>query len=107
MDEITDSVVIGLPIENDVEIVLFVVLKNDGELSDELVKKIKNEIRSNLTPRHIPKTIHQISEVPVTLNGKKVELAVLNVLTGVEVKNKTSIANPNSLLQFEKIKILL
>ncbi|MBS3999017.1 MAG: acetoacetate--CoA ligase [Desulfobulbaceae bacterium] len=107
MDEISDSIVIGLPIENDVEIVLFVVLKNDAELTDELGKKIKNEIKSNLTPRHMPKTIHQISEVPVTLNGKKVELAVLNILTGVEVKNKTSIANPDSLLQFEKIKTLV
>lgn len=107
MDEISDSIVIGLPIENDVEIVLFVVLKNDAELTDELGKKIKNEIKSNLTPRHMPKNIHQISEVPVTLNGKKVELAVLNILTGVEVKNKTSIANPDSLLQFEKIKTLV
>ncbi|PKL85048.1 MAG: acetoacetate--CoA ligase [Ignavibacteriae bacterium HGW-Ignavibacteriae-1] len=107
MDEISDSIVIGLPKENDVEIVLFVVLKNDGELTTELVNKIQTEIKTNLTARHIPKIIHQISEVPVTLNGKKVELAVLNVLTGIEVKNKTSIANQDSLLQFEKIRALI
>jgi acetoacetyl-CoA synthetase len=101
MDEILDSIVVGTDHENDVRIMLFVVPKHGIELSDELAKKIKTNIKESLTPRHVPHTIKQIAEVPVTLNGKKVELAVANILNGKEVKNRTALANPESLRQFE------
>ncbi|GAB1370489.1 acetoacetate--CoA ligase [Candidatus Kapaibacterium sp.] len=104
IDEINDSLVIGYPKNNDVDVVLFVVTKTDVVFSSELVDKIKSTIKSSLTPRHIPSQIFNISEVPHTLNGKKVELAVLKTLLGEEVKNKASLANPHSLDQFVNLR---
>jgi acetoacetyl-CoA synthetase len=101
MDEILDSIVVGIDNENDVRIMLFVVTKPNIDLSEDLTKKIKANIKQSLTPRHVPHTIKQIKEVPVTLNGKKVELAVANILNGKEVKNRAALANPESLRQFE------
>lgn len=104
LPEILDSIVVGIPFENDIKIALFVVLKDGFKYNESLESKIKSEIKSQLTPRHVPQIIKQISEVPVTLNNKKVELAVLKTLLGEEVKNKSAIANPDSLKQFEGMK---
>ncbi len=101
--EILDSIVVGQPFKNDVRILLFVVLRPGYELDSEFTKKIKNTIREELTPRHVPELIFKVNEVPHTINGKKVELAVLKVLNNEEVKNKASLANPESLKQFEGI----
>lgn len=104
IENISDSIVIGYPRNQDVDVILFVVLKKQyEELTDDVIQAVKDEIRKNLTPRHVPKMIFQIQEVPVTLNGKKVELAVLQTLLGQEVKNKASIANPTSLEIFTKL----
>ncbi|HRP01290.1 MAG TPA: acetoacetate--CoA ligase [Candidatus Kapabacteria bacterium] len=105
MDEVRDSVVVGLSRNNDIEIILFVVLDKDLQLSDILINKIKNNIKTELTPRHLPKQVFQIQQVPITISGKKVELAILKTLNGEEVKNKTALANPESLEQFKNIVI--
>ena len=65
-----------------------------------MVDKIKLKIKSNATPRHVPSLIFQISEVPHTISGKKVELAVTKLLNGEKVDNKEALANPESLNQF-------
>lgn len=97
IDEIIDSLVVGRPVDNDVEIVLFVVLRADVTLDDEFVKRIKALIRDNTTPRHVPRRVLALSDIPRTISGKKVELAVLNILQGKEVKNKDALANPHIL----------
>jgi acetoacetyl-CoA synthetase len=101
--EISDSLAVGLPQNNDVIIILFVVLKDNFSLNSELESKIRSIIKQELTPRHLPKHIRQINEIPVTLNGKKVETAVTKVLTGQHVSNKDSLLNPKSLDQFENL----
>ena len=102
IDEVADSLVVGQNWNDDVKIILFVVLKNDVKLNDDLIEKIKTKIRTNATPRHIPALIHQITEVPHTISGKKVELAVTKILNGETVDNKEALANPESLDQFHK-----
>ncbi|MEW6136699.1 MAG: acetoacetate--CoA ligase [Thermodesulfobacteriota bacterium] len=97
MDEISDSIVVGQDWEGDVRVILFVKLAAGAELSDDLVKKIKRNIRENTTPRHVPAKILPIADIPVTLNGKKVELAVRNVIEGRPVTNKDALANPEAL----------
>src|SRR5690606_9060664 len=72
MDEVLDSIVIGYPKNNDVSVVLFVVLKSDLILDENMINSIRKRIRTELTPRHLPETILQINEIPHTLNGKKV-----------------------------------
>ncbi len=103
IDEVADSLVVGQNYNNDVRIILFVVLKNDIQLNKELVEKIKTKIKNTATARHVPALIHQIKEVPHTISGKKVELAVTKILNGEKVDNRDALANPNSLDQFYKI----
>lgn len=103
MDEIIDSLVIGQNWENDVRIILFVVVKTGIEFNSELIDKIKKTIRNSATPRHVPSKIIEIKEVPRTISGKKVELAVTRVIHGQTVDNKDALANPTSLDQFLKL----
>ncbi|MCX6154977.1 MAG: acetoacetate--CoA ligase [Candidatus Kapabacteria bacterium] len=103
IEEINDSIVVGVNHDNDIRIVLFVVTKLDINLTNELIVKIKSKIRVMLTPRHVPYIIKAINQVPVTFNGKKVELAVTKILNGEQVKNLSAIANPESLAQFVDI----
>jgi acetoacetyl-CoA synthetase len=106
MDEIADSIVVGQNWENDVRVLLFVKVAPNVELTDELKNKIKKNIRVNTTPRHVPALILSVSEIPCTLNGKKVEMAVRNVIEGKPVTNKDALANPEALDQFAGIKEL-
>jgi len=104
VDEVVDSIVVGQNWNNDVRIILFVVLKSGLMLDSKLVEKLKTNIRVSATPRHVPSVIHQITSIPHTISGKKVELAVSRILNGENVDNKEALANPESLEQFYKIK---
>ena len=95
--EILDSLVVGQDWENDVRVVLFVKLRDGHELEDGLLKRIRDTIRQNTTPRHVPARIIAVTDIPYTLSGKKVELAVRNVVHGREVKNRFALANPEAL----------
>ncbi|MBM3298900.1 MAG: acetoacetate--CoA ligase [Deltaproteobacteria bacterium] len=97
MEEIADSIVVGQNWENDVRVLLFVRLAPGVEFNEALVNKIKKQIRENTTPRHVPAKILPVADIPVTLNGKKVELAVRNVIEGRPVTNKDALANPEAL----------
>ncbi len=97
MDEIDDSVVIGQNWNNDVRVILFVQLAAGCELTDELKNKIKQTIRVNASPRHVPAKILSVPAVPYTLNMKKVELAVKKIVQGQPVLNKDALSNPEAL----------
>ena len=106
MDEIADSIVVGQQWENDIRIVLFVQLAEAVLLTDELKSRIQQTIRENLSPRHIPAMIVSVPEIPYTLNMKKVELAVRNIIHNKPVLNKDSLKNPESLHHFKELKEL-
>jgi acetoacetyl-CoA synthetase len=101
MDEVQESIVIGQQWQDDVRVVLFVKLAVDLILDKSLVQKIKNQIRSNTTPRHVPAKILQVEDIPRTKSGKIVELAVRNIVHGEMVKNIESLANPLALQEFK------
>ena len=82
LDEIADSIVVGQDWENDVRVLLFVKTTAGVVLDEALKQKIKKTIRENTTPRHVPALILPIDDIPVTLSGKKVELAVRNIIKG-------------------------
>ena len=103
LPEITDSLVVGQDYDNDVRVVLFVKLAGGVELTTDLVKKIKTVIRSNTTPRHVPEKIVEVKDIPYTISGKKVELAVRNVIHNQPVLNKDALANPEALECFRNI----
>ena len=104
MPEVTDSIVVGQKSNGDTIVILFVVLNENLTLSSELTENIKMNIRRNATPRHIPSKIFQVNEIPRTISGKKVEIAVSKIINGETVENRDSLINPESLDQFLKYK---
>jgi acetoacetyl-CoA synthetase len=80
--------------------VLFVVMRDGVELDDAMRDRIRTVIRENTTPRHVPARIVAVPEIPRTISGKIVELAVRNVVHGKPVKNTDALANPEALDYF-------
>jgi acetoacetyl-CoA synthetase len=97
LDEIEDSVVVGQDWKNDVRVVLFVKMAKGYELTEDVKKKIRNIIRINASPRHVPAKILSVPDIPYTLNMKKVELAVKKVIQCQPVLNKDALRNPEVL----------
>ncbi len=106
LKEIADSIVVGQEWKNDVRVILFVKMAEGYELTDELKKKIKDTIRTNASPRHVPAKIIAVPDIPYTLNMKKVELAVKNVIHGKPVLNVDALSNPEALEYYKNIKEL-
>ena len=104
--EIKESIVVGQAWDNDVRIILFIVLNPKYVLNEDLLKKIKIQIRKNASPRHVPSKIIVVDDIPRTKNGKIVELAVKNTIEGNEIKNKEALANPRVLDQYKNLKEL-
>ena len=100
IDEVLESVVVGQDWQDDVRVVLFVVLGEGVELDAALAERIRRSIRDNTTPRHVPAKILQVADIPRTISGKIVELAVRNVVHGRPVKNTDALANPEALAFF-------
>jgi acetoacetyl-CoA synthetase len=104
LDEVVESLVIGQnwPPDDvgDVRVVLFVRLRDGLVLDAALTEKIKQHIRANTTPRHVPAKILQVRDIPRTKSNKIVELAVRNVVHGRPVPNLEALANPDALEEY-------
>ena len=105
LDEVVDSVVVGQQVAGDTRVVLFVVLRAGLTLSDELANRIKRRVREHTTPRHVPELILQAPDVPRTISGKKMELAVTRVLQGETVTNQDAMANPEALQFYASVAL--
>ena len=103
LNEVVESIVIAQNWDNDVRIVLFLKLADDLELTESLKEKVIDQIRTNLTPRHIPAKVVSVPDIPRTRSGKITELAVRDIVHGKEIKNKEALANPKALLHFANI----
>ena len=102
-EEILEALAIGQEKNNDVRVVLFVVMKEQQELTDDLKDQLRKRIKQNTTPRHVPDLIVSVAALPRTLSGKIVELAVRAVVHNLPVKNKEALANPEALEYFKDI----
>ncbi|WP_422421464.1 acetoacetate--CoA ligase [Pseudomonas sp. GZD-222] len=100
IDDVLESVAIGQRWHNDVRVVLFVRLREGLQLDEALQGRIRQVIRNNTSPRHVPAVIAAVSDIPRTISGKIVELAIRNVVHGEPVKNTDALANPEALEQF-------
>ena len=105
--EVKESIVVGQSWDNDVRIILFIVMNTKFYLTEDLLKKIKLQIKKNASPRHVPSKIIEVKDIPRTKSGKIVELAVKNILDGNNIKNKEALANPEALKQFKNLKELI
>ncbi|MEG1528565.1 MAG: acetoacetate--CoA ligase [Clostridia bacterium] len=100
---VKDSLAIGQNYHDDQRVLLFVQLKEGYVLDDALIKEIKTTLRKNASPRHVPALIIAVPDIPKTLNGKKVESAVTNIVNCRKVTNRDALANPESLDFFTQI----
>jgi acetoacetyl-CoA synthetase len=103
LSEIADSLAVGQNYQEDQRVILFVKLAEGVTLTDELKNKIRKTLRENASPRHVPAVILETPDIPYTLNMKKVESAVTNIINGRAVTNKDALINPASLEYYEKI----
>ena len=103
LDEVVDSICIGQYWDDDVRVVLFVVLRQGLSLDDKLIGKIRSNIRSETTPRHVPAKVIAVTDIPRTISGKIVELAVRKVVHGQAVNNTDALANPEALELFKDL----
>ena len=104
--EIKESIVIGQTWDNDIRVILFIVLNKNKRLDKNLERKIKFNIRKNASPRHVPKKILVVNDIPRTKSGKIVELAVKNTIEGNQIKNQEALVNPQVLDQYKNLKEL-
>ena len=102
IEEVADAVCVGQERDGDVRVILFVVLRPGTTLDADLVERIKRTIRTGASPRHVPKEIIAVSDIPRTLSGKTAELAVREAIHGRPVKNTAALANPEALQAFQE-----
>ena len=103
LPEIEDSLAVGQDYHGDQRIILFVKCQPGHSVDEKLIRDIKTILRTKASPRHVPAVILETPEIPVTLNGKKVEGAVTNILNGRPVGNRDALGNPESLTFYEQI----
>lgn len=101
--EVIESIVVGQDWQGDVRVVLFVKLRETCALDEPLKQRIKDQIRRNASPRHMPAKIVAVSDIPRTRSGKIVELAVRDCIHGRRPKNVEALANPEALALFENL----
>jgi acetoacetyl-CoA synthetase len=106
LPEVEESLVIGQEWDGDTRVVLFVRLRAGLKLDDALIKRIKSQIRTNTTPRHVPAKVVQVADIPRTKSGKIVELAVRDVVHGRAIKNREALANPEALELYRDLPAL-
>jgi acetoacetyl-CoA synthetase len=103
---VADSLAVGRKTHDDEEIVLFVKLKDPSrELDEQTRKEIKKRIREGASPRHVPKDIYAVADIPYTVSGKKVEIAVKRILQGLDPGNREALANPSSLDLYKTFRV--
>ena len=106
LDQVLESLCVGQDWEDDVRVVLFVKLRPGISLDEGLQDRIRKAVRQNTTPRHVPSRIVQVTDIPRTISGKIVELAVRNVIHGHPVKNIDALANPEALELYKDLQDL-
>ena len=105
IDAVVEALCVGQSWRDDVRIILFVVLREGLTLDSSLTASIKDRVRQNASPRHVPALILQVEDVPRTMSGKIAELAVRDIIHGREPSNAAVLANPESLDQFRDIPL--
>ena len=106
MADVIEAVAVGQEWQGDTRVILFVVLRPGLSLDEALAQRIRTEIRSSCSPRHVPAKVIQVADIPRTRSGKITELAVREVIHGRAVKNVEALANPEALELYRDLKDL-
>ncbi len=103
LPEVSEALAVGQVWQSDIRVILFVTLRQDLILDEQLAQSIKRGIHENVSPRHVPAKVIQVADLPRTLSGKISELAVRNVIHGWTVKNRDTLSNPRALDFFKDL----
>ena len=101
--EVLESLAVGQRWQDDERVVLFVRLREGCQLDEALTVRIREQIKRGASPRHVPARIIAVADIPRTISGKIVELAVKNVIHGEPVNNLSALANPEALKLFANL----
>jgi len=103
---VDDSLCVGQRRQNDKDerVLLFLKVRPGQKVTAELAAKIRDAIRKSLSARHVPAYIFEVSDIPYTVNNKKIEIAVKQIVSGVTIKPSGTVANPESLQQYYKYR---
>jgi acetoacetyl-CoA synthetase len=104
--QIQDSLVIGRKVKGDELLILFVKMTEGRNLDDGLVQDLRNRLKTEASPRHVPSKVIQVPDIPYTLNMKKVEIAVKNLMESKPVTNREALINPECLDFYANIDVL-
>jgi acetoacetyl-CoA synthetase len=104
--EVLEALAIGQEWQGDTRIVLFLRLRDGVALDEALEKRIRQQIRDNASPRHVPAKIVAVADIPRTKSGKIVEIAVRDIVHGRAVKNQEALANPEALALYQDLAVL-
>ncbi|HEY7991528.1 MAG TPA: acetoacetate--CoA ligase [Stellaceae bacterium] len=104
--EVLEALAIGQEWQGDTRVVLFIKLRDGVALDEDLEKRIRQQIRDNASPRHVPAKIVAIGDIPRTKSGKIVEIAVREIVHGRPVKNQEALANPEALALYKDLEAL-
>ena len=108
LEEVAESIAVGQDWKGDTRVVLFVRLQPGHALDEELIQRIRQQLRQHASPRHVPSRILEVADIPRTISGKIVELAVRNVIHGLTVSNIDALANPEALEYFrDRVELTL
>lgn len=97
---IEDAVCVGKQKAGDMDIWLFIKMKDKGVLGENQLAEIKREIKANTSPRHVPKRILAVQDIPYTSSGKKMEMLVSRIINGQAINNQSAVANPQCLQEY-------
>jgi acetoacetyl-CoA synthetase len=100
--EIVECIVVGQEWDDDTRVILFVQMQPELTLDGTLTDRLKQALRTNASPRHVPDKVLEVPAIPRTISGKLVELAVREVIHGREITNLDALANPESLEHFKR-----
>lgn len=102
--EIAETLCVGRrrPQDQDEAVFLFVKMSTGKRFSAQLQRRLRETISTGLSPRHVPRFIFEVDEIPVTINGKKVEIAVKQIISGKDVKASATVLNPDCLRAYER-----
>ena len=103
INEISDSLVVGQSWKGNQRILLFLKMEQNQPFNETIVKKVKHLIKIEGSPRHVPEIVLETEEIPYTINGKKVEIAVKKIIEGISIDNIESLQNPKALIHYKDI----
>ena len=103
---ISNSLCVGRrrPQDSDEQVFLFLIMNEGQPLTPELRNRLTQAIKDGLSSRHVPKFVLEVPDIPTTINGKKVETPVKQIMSGKDIMASATVQNPEALQYFKNFR---